>query len=311
MPMKFELPDRYAAPKRHLLVTLAMRCTSRTKLGGESVTPHCHGGTDLSKVEWEYGMAPRFLEVLPPFFDPRLLRGRRLLDAGCGWGGKAVFFAEHLQPKSVDGFDLPGFRPEIPLEFAAKRGVTNCRFTNGFAEEMPYADGQFDVVILEDVLEHVRDPERTIRECFRVLSRPGTVLIKFPSFKSIGGHHLNRAMQFPALHYLLPISTWASGLNYLLIESQGRLRYSPFDAIVATRYSPAITANLNGLHYSAFREIVGTSGFRTSALALIPVTGISRAKWLTVPVYRLLFRVGVFKEFLSNSILYVGVKDAP
>jgi len=224
-------------------------------------------------------------------------------------GGKAAFFAEHLRPESISGFDLPGLRPEVPLEFAARKGITNCRFTNGFAEEMPYAAEQFDVVILEDVLEHVRDPEQTIRECFRVLGRPGTLIAKFPSFKSMGGHHLDRALHFPALHYLLPIRTWASGLNYLLMESRGRLTYTPFDAIVATKYSPAITSNLNGLHYSAFRKIVGNSGFRTSTLALIPFKGSSPVKRAIVPVYRLFFRLRVLREFLSNFVFYIGVKD--
>ena len=41
---------------------------------------------------------------------------------------------------------------------------------------MPYADATFDIVWSSDVLEHVRDPDGTVDECFRVL-RPGGLFL--------------------------------------------------------------------------------------------------------------------------------------
>lgn len=45
---------------------------------------------------------------------------------------------------------------------------------------LSYPDESFDLIVSNDVLEHIPDPERALRECFRVLKRGGTVLATFP-----------------------------------------------------------------------------------------------------------------------------------
>jgi len=45
---------------------------------------------------------------------------------------------------------------------------------------MPYPDGQFDIVIHSDTLEHVRQPERALEECRRVLKTGGWLCFTVP-----------------------------------------------------------------------------------------------------------------------------------
>lgn len=51
----------------------------------------------------------------------------------------------------------------------------------GSAEAIPYADGQFDLVFADNVLEHLHDPETAFREVRRVLKPGGTFLAKTPN----------------------------------------------------------------------------------------------------------------------------------
>ena len=68
------------------------------------------------------------------------MTGKAVLDLGCGWGGKAVYFAQHCQVAPMEGFDLPGvFVPEVPLEFARGLGVTGAASARATPRPSPTA----------------------------------------------------------------------------------------------------------------------------------------------------------------------------
>jgi 2-polyprenyl-3-methyl-5-hydroxy-6-metoxy-1,4-benzoquinol methylase len=102
-------------------------------------------------------------------FDPR---GTRVLDIGCGDAGVLIAFAE--QGSVCAGIELDEKSRERGLLRAEEHGVT-IDFRSGVAEALPWADGSFDLVILDNVLEHVQDRPGTLREIHRVL-RPGGLL---------------------------------------------------------------------------------------------------------------------------------------
>ena len=295
-------------PKRSLLVEAFVRLA---RLSGHtaSETPHLYGGADRAKVQWEYEQAPSYLQSMEGFFDPNLLRDRDVLDVGCGWGGKMMYLAEHFAPRSVHGFDLPGaYDPRVPEEFAAEKRLGNCFFATGYAERVPFDDRRFDLVMSEDVLEHVADPEIALRECQRVLRSGGLLVAKFPSFRMILAHHLDRALPLPGLHYLLPMRTWAAGLNHLLLARPNEFRFEPFDEVVSTRFASSVTRNLNGLSFPQFVAIVRRSGFRTRRLELIPYRPRSRRRRLAKAIYSVASRLPGLREPLASNVLFVGEK---
>lgn len=191
------------------------------------------------------GVSPRpvLWEVLEGFADESVFEGKDVLDVGCGWGGKAIYLAETTSLAHITGFDLPGiFRPEVAVEFSRERGVEGrCRFTIGVAEEIPFADHQFDLVLMDDVLEHVADPAAVIAETGRVLKPGGTIVARFPSIKMLKAHHFDRALALPGLHYLMPMRAWAQGFNYFLLHNRAGVRFEPFSEVVSTRYRRAVT----------------------------------------------------------------------
>lgn len=52
------------------------------------------------------------------------------------------------------------------------------------------------------MLEHVRDVDKTLKECHRVSRPQGSMCVVFPSFYHPIAHHLSLATKFPCIHYL-------------------------------------------------------------------------------------------------------------
>lgn len=91
-------------------------------------------------------LRPRPHDELREWGGPPLVRGKRVLDLGCGDGRLALGVAPFAT--MVDGID-----PDAEAIAAAKRnareaGVRNVRFAAGTAQHLRYPDAAFDVVIL-------------------------------------------------------------------------------------------------------------------------------------------------------------------
>ena len=91
-----------------------------------------------------------------------------LLDVGCGEGVLTHKWAGRLAPKRVVGIDLED--PAIQAEWA-KRTAPNLSYRVMKAENLPFADDEFDAAAAIEVLEHVPDPEHTVAEMARVAQR--------------------------------------------------------------------------------------------------------------------------------------------
>jgi SAM-dependent methyltransferase len=92
-----------------------------------------------------------------------------LLDVGCGEGVLTHRWAQQLgDGRRVVGIDLddPGLHAEW-----AKRTAPNLEYRVMKAENLPFADGEFDAASAIEVLEHVPDPEHTVAEMARVAQR--------------------------------------------------------------------------------------------------------------------------------------------
>ena len=92
-----------------------------------------------------------------------------LLDVGCGEGVLTHQWAQRLgDQRRVVGIDLDD--PALHAQWA-KRTAPNLEYRVMKAENLPFADGEFDAATAIEVLEHVPDAEHTVAEMARVAKR--------------------------------------------------------------------------------------------------------------------------------------------
>jgi len=107
------------------------------------------------------------------FFLPYLRPAMRLLDCGCGPGTITAGFAAVLHAGEVIGLDLDEAALARARATATQQQLPNIRFDVGDLYHLPYPDGSFDAVFSHAVLEHLGQPDTTLREIYRVLRPVG------------------------------------------------------------------------------------------------------------------------------------------
>jgi ubiquinone/menaquinone biosynthesis C-methylase UbiE len=129
---------------------------------GERMVPEVSGGITFWEHVHRYAFACRFV------------MGKRVLDIACGegYGSAALKKAGASQVIGVDISD------SACAHARAKYGI-DARL--GTAEQVPLPDNSVDMVVSFETIEHVRNPERFLDECLRVLAPGGTLIVSTPN----------------------------------------------------------------------------------------------------------------------------------
>jgi SAM-dependent methyltransferase len=128
---------------------------------------------ELEEHHWWYrGM--RLISAA--LLGPRLRSdGQRILDAGCGTGGYLRWLIDTARPAVAAGADVASAAIEL-----ARRRVPEADLRVAALARLPFTDGAFDLVVVNDVLQHVPEPEleASVGELRRVLAPGGALLVR-------------------------------------------------------------------------------------------------------------------------------------
>ncbi len=102
------------------------------------------------------------------------LSGKRILDVGCGIGMYSQKFFE--KGAKVLGIDIDDENIKKAKELSPE-----IDFWVAKAEALPFENNSFDLIFLNEVLEHVDDDKRVIQESLRVLRPEGKIIIFAPN----------------------------------------------------------------------------------------------------------------------------------
>ncbi len=86
-----------------------------------------------------------------------------VLDVGCGEGFTLNRLKEHNIGKRLEGLEYS--KDAISL---GKQLYPDIKITQGSIYELPYKDNSFDLVLCTEVLEHLEEPEKALKELERV-----------------------------------------------------------------------------------------------------------------------------------------------
>ena len=128
-------------------------------------------------------------EIITTVLRPHVRPPARIIDIGSGGGAVAQALLEFGNVTACD-IDV-----RCAANVARRAGMS---FAYGTAEAVPFADGRFDLVTAFDVLEHLDDDVKALREMARVARPAGLIAVTVPAYGWMWGrqdeisHHRRR-----------------------------------------------------------------------------------------------------------------------
>lgn len=102
------------------------------------------------------------------------LRGKRVLDIGCGTGGITMRLAETHGAAEVTGIDVEAPVIERARQKADACGVSDrVRFIQVAPGPLPFPDARFELIFSKDAIIHIPDKEALFADLFRLLAPGG------------------------------------------------------------------------------------------------------------------------------------------
>lgn len=117
---------------------------------------------------WQFGQERR-LNLIQKYVS---LKNKKILDVGCGEGlylKRFKNFTNELYGIDIDEEKIEKIKNQFP----------NVRVAP--AEKLPFPENFFDIILFNEVLEHVEDDKKAIREAFRCLKKGGKIIIFAPN----------------------------------------------------------------------------------------------------------------------------------
>jgi SAM-dependent methyltransferase len=119
-----------------------------------------------------------FAGVANPWQLGRLALGERVLDLGSGAGTDSLIAAQMVGDTGrVTGIDMTPKMLAKARAAASEMGVENVEFVEAEAEQLPFPDASFDVVISNGVIDLIPDKDAVFAGLFRVLAPGGRIQI--------------------------------------------------------------------------------------------------------------------------------------
>jgi len=126
-----------------------------------------------SRDQKEVGVGSRLsVDLVAEFYNNNLQQHAKgaLLDLGCGKAPLFIAYKDYVSNIICVDWENTLHKNEY-LDF-------ECDLT----KVLPFSDGEFDTIILSDVLEHIPQPEHLWKEMSRILSRNGKIIMNVPFY---------------------------------------------------------------------------------------------------------------------------------
>lgn len=217
----------------------------------------------MRKVWFGFGVG----RGLPPVW------GRVIVELGCGHGGISCYLAS-LGPHAVLAVDINdeslsvAQRIRSEIETASGRSLP-LAFARMDIHRLGLPASSVDVVVADNLFEHVDDPAGLLAEARRVL-RPGGLLVvpTFSSIRSKYGLHLKRGLRVPWANLVFSERTIVEALRIRARREPSLLDVYPGLATAKTVRDVRRHRDLNDITYDRFAELAAAEGFEVQGFRI-------------------------------------------
>lgn len=134
-----------------------------------------HTYADITFAKYSmYWWSNRFYAMLARRYGRR---GARLLEVGSGLG--------HLVGQLSDTFEAYGLDLNHWAVKKSKEAAGRASLQTASAQQLPFTDHSFNVVIIKHIVEHLPDPAKAIQEIGRVTEKDGILILATPNLDSL------------------------------------------------------------------------------------------------------------------------------
>lgn len=103
--------------------------------------------------------------------------GEHLLEMGCGVGAVLGILGETFPELNLYGIDLKPEQVEYATHYLHQKELSKVTLKVGNIEQLPWPDNYFDYVYGIWILEHIKEPDATLKEAYRVLKPNGKIIL--------------------------------------------------------------------------------------------------------------------------------------
>jgi len=204
---------------------------------------------DVSFAKYsQYWWSNRFYAILVRRYAQR---GTRLLEIGSGLG--------HLVGQLDGMFATAALDVNHWALVQSKAAAPRTLLQVASAEDLPFADGTFGVVVIKHVVEHLPHPGKAIAELGRVMASGGTLIFATPNLASLSRPSKGQkwiGYQDPTHISLKPPSEWLA----MLKGADFKLKRVFADGFWDAPYLPVIPKSLQKLFFGSLGGIQAISG---------------------------------------------------
>jgi ubiquinone/menaquinone biosynthesis C-methylase UbiE len=260
-----------------------------------------HRPATFSADKYDEWRAESLKDQFETYFSWDLVKGKRVLDFGCGTGPLSLLCADK-GASSVVGIDLAADRVERAREVSVNghRNITYLLEKQTDCISLP--DNSVDVILCFDVMEHVMDYEAIMREWRRVLAPGGCVLIWWSVWWHPYGHHMHTMIPLPWVHTVMSDESLFRVCARIYDTPQFKPRIWHFDAAGQRKANPYRGIlrfdDLNKLTIARFDKTIARVGLRSRRRQINPFSGST-----LMAVKRLLAR-SPWPDFFCASAVY-------
>ncbi len=180
------------------------------------------GITTYAKWQYEKGIDTiKFYLESPFIYSPEdMFLGKSVLDIGCGASGKTMYYGKCGAAK-ITGMDIVASYEKESNDLAEELGLSDkFTFVFGDAAKTDFPDETFDVIIMNDAMEHVANPEGVLAEAYRILKKGGRLYVNFPPYNHPTGAHLSDVIGIPWVHLFFTEKTLINAYKDLVSEKK-------------------------------------------------------------------------------------------